>query len=270
MNNLGFELKPKGYKTVNQWKKEGMCPASSAVVKEYAATNYKGEVMLRDWNAPVSIDNVYLHEYVAPGDVIPTKTQETPFSFADLEGKKVVCFDTETTGFSKWDEILQITMTNRDGELLNTYIKPDRHKTWKKAAEINHIYPEDVQDAPSAKEVAKRVREILSNTDILIGHNVSFDVRMVEQCMGISFADIQIVDTLDLFREEFPKGKHKLRNAVETYCPELLEWFDKGAHKSDTDTKATLEVFFRIAERAKKRSVSKEKQEEIPEEIEFE
>ena len=64
-------------------------------------------------------------------------------------------------------------------------------------------------------------------------------------------------------KKSFPKGKHKLRNAVETYRPDLLEWFDQGAHKSDTDTKATLEVFYEMARRAKNKEKASPEQEKI-------
>ena len=41
--------------------------------------------------------------------------------------KNVVCFDTETTGFSPvFDDILQISIVNEEGPLLNTYLRPQK------------------------------------------------------------------------------------------------------------------------------------------------
>lgn len=243
-----FLPKPPGYKTANQWRKEGMCPKDSGVFEEYAATNAKGEVWLDSNGKP----NVY--SYISPENVVPIE-QKKIASFASVDRKNIVCFDTETTGFTKWDEIIQITISDGNGEvLLNTFIKPVNKKSWRKASEINHIYPEDVKDAPTAKDLRSKIKSIFERADLVIGHNVPFDIRMVEQCFYISLKDKPVFDTLDYFRKDTPEGSHKLANAVEHYCPEIMAKFEAGAHKSDTDVWATVKVFEKMAEKEQKRN----------------
>ena len=257
--------KPPGFKTVRQWEREGMMPIDEDAIEEYAAVDRFGNPVKNEFG-----DYCY-YKYVSPDNVIPIestldandmcipcldvsisphKKRMIPYNFDLLSGdKKIICFDTETTGFSKWDEILQITISDETGELLNTFVKPVNHKTWKKASEVNGIYPEDVVSAPTAKVLRETVKKIFESADIIIGHNVSFDIRMVEQCFHIKFSNVLILDTLDLFKMDKPEGTHKLINAVEEYIPEQLDWFKNGAHKSDTDTKATLMVFFKLYEK---------------------
>lgn len=248
MRDLNFLPKPDGYKTVHQWAKEGKAPVSSAVVEEYAAVTASGGIMLKDWSKPISRDNVYIHEYVAPENVVSMKKERKLFSFDEMLGSKIVCFDTETTGFSKWDEIIQISVFELDTEtlkikeILSTYIKPENKKSWPEASKINGIYPEDVKKAPKMKDIQNKLKEIFNSADIICGHNISFDIRMLEQCSKVKLDGKIIADTLQLFRNEVPEGRHSLSDAVDYYIPHRKEWFVKGAHKADTDTRATLEI----------------------------
>lgn len=240
-----YKLKPDGYKTVNQWRKEGKCPKDSSVFEEYAAVNAKGEAVLDKDGKP------YIYTYISPQNVIDIEEKKM-INFTEYSPKNIICFDTETTGFTKWDEIIQLTISDGEGnELLNTYIKPVNKKSWKKASEVNHIYPEDVKDAPTAKELRNIIKHIFERADLIIGHNVAFDIRMIEQCFYFSLKEKPIFDTLDYFRKDEPKGNHKLINAVEYYCPEIKEEFEKGAHKSNTDVWATVKVFEKMVEKEK-------------------
>lgn len=250
-----FLPKPPGYKTVNQWRKEGMCPKNADVFEEYAATKADGSLYL-DENGDVTI-----YSYISPQNVIPIE-QKRDENLLNIDPRNTICFDTETTGFTKWDEIVQITIMDGNGkELVNTFIKPLNKKSWKKASEINHIYPETVKDAPTAPEIRNKLKSIFEKADLIIGHNVKFDIRMVTQCFHISLKDKPIFDTLDYYRKDVPNDSHKLINAVAHYCPEFLEEFEAGAHKSDTDVKATVKVFHKMREK----ELLKEKKE-----IEFE
>lgn len=78
---------------------------------------------------------------------------------------------------------------------------------------------------------------------MIVGHNVRFDMDMISAGCGTKFDGKVIHDTLKIFRTQYPKGSHKLRDAIIAYCPEELKAYDKNAHKADTDAKATLAVF---------------------------
>ena len=97
-----------------------------------------------------------------------------------------VTFDTETTGVSEYDEILQITIVGQFGEvLLSTYVKPENCVAWGEAMEVTGITPEYVEKyGKNRTEVARIVKEIFDSVDVVCGHNVRFDVNKVKSCFG--------------------------------------------------------------------------------------
>lgn len=80
---MEYELKPFGYKTVNQWKKEGKIPINESAVKKYYATTYDGKLYIRNGKAQV-------YEYVSPEDVID-----------EIEFNKKIADDVYTPAFRK-------------------------------------------------------------------------------------------------------------------------------------------------------------------------
>jgi len=257
MNLHNITPKPEGYKTIKQWEKEGRIPVSDKYVKLYYATNKEGQVVIdKKTGKPAP------YYYVAPEH---TKEIEKDVSFSSpsrfsIENKKIICFDTETTGFSKWDEIIQISVFEMDSntleinEVLSTLVKPVMKRSWNEASKVNGIYPEDVKDAPTMRELKSFLQNVFQSADIIVGHNVSFDIKMLKQCAYISLDKKEIFDTLRLFKQDRSEGKHKLINAVEYYIPEQKEWFEAGAHKADTDTKATLMILREMIQRDKEKT----------------
>lgn len=173
---------------------------------------------------------------------------ESPVNKIDIPDKTIV-FDVETTGFSYTSEILQISIMDINGNaLLDTYVRPSHTKEWPQAMAVHHITPDKVKNAPTASELASKVRDIFESVDTVIGYNVSFDVRMVKQNFGIDVPKEKIHDLLPVFKQQFPSGGHKLNDAVQTYCPEIYEEYSSDAHSSSTDTYATLMVFLKQVE----------------------
>lgn len=156
--------------------------------------------------------------------------------------EQVICFDTETTGFSKWDDILQMSIYGTEGSIYNGYFKPEKRRTWEKAEAINHISPEMVVNSPSFSEEKTKLQEIFSNAKVIIGHNVDFDIKKIKE-HGLKIDNAIILDTLEIFKLDKKSGSHKLIDAISYYCPDLLETFVAGAHDSNTDTWGTMEVF---------------------------
>lgn len=190
------------------------------------------------------------------------------------EPGSILCFDTETTGFSQYDEILQMSVYGVNGVLYNGYFKPEKRRTWNSAAEVNHIYPETVANSPSFSEELPKLQALFSSAKVVIGHNVSFDIKMAE-AHGLSMGKAIILDTLDMFKEDIKKGNHKLTTAVSHYRPDLLDTFVKGAHDSNTDTWGTMEVFKvqmekRFPELLQQKELQKQEQDGVVYEIEYE
>ena len=88
--------------------------------------------------------------------------------------------DTETTGLSATDEIVQIGIVDGDGAtVFNQLIKPTIPIPGAASA-IHGIYARDVADAPSYKAVYIRLSTLLAG-QLVVAYNMDFDWRMIQQ-----------------------------------------------------------------------------------------
>lgn len=93
---------------------------------------------------------------------------------------RYVILDTETTGLSNDDKIIEIAIIDLDGnELLNTRVKTDVEIS-KEAASVHGISQEDLANAPEFNEIIKDIEEVLEDKIALI-FNEEFDIRMLRQ-----------------------------------------------------------------------------------------
>lgn len=94
-----------------------------------------------------------------------------------------VILDTETTGISPHDEIVQIAVLAPDGEaLLDTLVRPTRSIP-REATLIHGITDADVAEAPPFSMVFPRLREVLIGKTVVI-FNAAFDVRLIRQTLA--------------------------------------------------------------------------------------
>ena len=85
---------------------------------------------------------------------------------------RTVFLDLETTGLDpRADEIVEIGILDEDGQvLLDTLVRPVRHRSWPGAQRVDGIAPADVQDAPTLDELRPRIIEAVSDAlEILEG-----------------------------------------------------------------------------------------------------
>ena len=100
----------------------------------------------------------------------------------DQHRKKVV-IDVETTGFSKQDRIVELSVLRIDADSMkpideyDTLINPQRDIG---TNAIHGISATMVDNAPTFREIAPALSRRLDGT-VLIGHNISFDVRFLKQ-----------------------------------------------------------------------------------------
>ncbi len=100
-----------------------------------------------------------------------------------LERLDWVLLDTETTGLSPMDEIVQIAVLAPDGEtLMDTLIHPTRPIPLE-ATQIHGITDAEVKDAPLFPEIFDRLKEITAGKSIVI-YNASFDMRLIRQSLA--------------------------------------------------------------------------------------
>ncbi len=186
------------------------------------------------------------------------KAKKKPYELdiEQLSGKNIVCFDTETTGFGKRDEILQLTITSfKDGEpevIYSGYFNPEHVNSWPDAMAINHITPAMVRNKPYIKDCISDFKHIFEEADMVVGYNVNYDIRMLNQSIGEGQIDIpteKVWDVCTYFKKAEPKEGHKLIEAMQFYCPDKMEWFEENAHDASADALATLHVLKAEAER---------------------
>lgn len=95
--------------------------------------------------------------------------------------EEVLVFDTETTGITETDDIIEFSGNfTIDDENINftTKLKPASEIT-PIAASIHFITDEDVKDQPSFSELAETFEMLFTTQKYFVGHNVQFDRTMM-------------------------------------------------------------------------------------------
>ena len=163
----------------------------------------------------------------------------------NLKLNKPLCiFDLETTGTNIGkDRIVEICILK---------VNPDtsrESKTWLinpempipvEASAVHGIYDKDVENAPTFKEAAPKIMEMLSGADLGGFNSNRFDVPLLAEELlraGIDFdlSKFKLIDAQVIFHKMEPRN---LTAAYKFYCGKDLE----GAHSAEADTLATFEV----------------------------
>jgi len=165
--------------------------------------------------------------------------------------RRVVVFDTETTGCSRHDEICQIAAMEYVGGVLtrtfSTYVCPScEMNPWAEA--VHGLSPDFLSVHGLAPEEAmRRFFAFLGNDVLLVAHNSRFDMRMLSQeCakFGLRFAPegVETCDTLALARRLRPGLKsYALANLIG-----VLGIDGVNSHDALDDARACAGVFFGI------------------------
>ena len=163
--------------------------------------------------------------------------------------RKVILFDTETTGTTESDEILQLSIIDGKGKVLfNKFIKPYQKTSWPYAEKINGITPEKVSKCKTFDKYQKKIQKIFDKAEVYIAYNFDFDSRFLRQS-GIRIDRRKIIldpmiDFAEIYGEEYNGSFRwqKLVTAAKYYGYEFK------AHDALEDIKATLFVARKIYE----------------------
>ena len=158
--------------------------------------------------------------------------------------KPLCTFDLETTGtnISK-DRIVEICILK---------VNPDASretKTWlvnpempipKESSAIHGITDDKVKDAPTFREIAPKIQEMISGCDLAGFNSNRFDVPLLAEeflRVGLDFdlSKIKLVDAQTIFHK---MEQRTLTAAYKFYCKKELE----NAHSAEADVLATFEV----------------------------
>lgn len=151
-------------------------------------------------------------------------------AFGVVDDGSILCvFDTETTGLGSDAKIIQFSairwkvhidffsehpsMNLEKIDFIDRYINPLEPLS-EKIIELTGITDAYLADALPEEEYCELIYQYLASADVWIGHNLKFDIRMLDQMAdrtGFCYEKRPYVDTLDLSRTMFP-GKAELEN----------------------------------------------------------
>lgn len=163
--------------------------------------------------------------------------------------QEYVVVDLETTGLDPYNgcEIIEIGITEiKDNQIVRNYsrlIKPNKtipHFI----TEITGITNEMVENEEGIETVLPRFRKFLSNR-VMIAHNAKFDLKFLNYYL--EKYNLELIEnhlcTMEMLKKcKSYKGKNK---KLETAC-NYYNIINENAHRADSDTKATAELFLII------------------------
>lgn len=187
------------------------------------------------------------------GTVLREKKGESIVALPD----SYTVIDTETTGLDyRFCEVIEVAAVRvRDGVVVDTFsslVKPEGHYFYNINGDLCVEYVDEfitsltgitnemLHSAPSPAEIIPTFVSFLSN-DILIGHNVNFDVNFLyDLCekLGFEFSN-NFIDTMRIARKLLPElPHHRLRDLVEHFGVT-----NQDEHRSLGDCMATNAVY---------------------------
>ncbi|SDH06589.1 ATP-dependent DNA helicase DinG [Alteribacillus persepolensis] len=162
---------------------------------------------------------------------------------------KFVVIDTETTGNApkKGDKIIQIGAAvienNKVQQTFSTFVRPYQHIPIF-IQQLTGITDEDVQQAPSFKETAPQLLELLQDA-YFVAHNVPFDLHFINQELiqaGFSPFHGPAIDTVECARFLYP-------TAPGYQLSQLAEWLHidhDRPHQADSDAIVTAYLWLNM------------------------
>lgn len=163
----------------------------------------------------------------------------------NLKLHKPLCiFDLETTGINVGkDRIVEICIlkVNPDSSRESkTWIVNPEMKIPAEASAVHGIYDEDVKDAPTFREIAPKIMEMISGSDLGGFNSNRFDVPLLAEELLRAEIDFdldkfRLIDAQTIYHKMEPRN---LSAAYNFYCGKTLE----NAHSAEADVLATFEV----------------------------
>ncbi len=185
--------------------------------------------------------------------VSPAGSKDEYPRYPNLMLKEFVIIDTETTGLTDEDEVVELAVVSMDGETIyHSYYYPDIEVN-PQASKVNHLTKEGLKGNPKLdNEEWEKIKKAIDNKPIM-GHNIGFDKRMIVQTMaktGSNVLDVNalfedLIDTMDIAKKYIPhesgKGFYKLNNLTT-----LVGITREEQHDAADDCRMTLEFVNRL------------------------
>lgn len=159
-----------------------------------------------------------------------------------------VVIDTETTGMTADDEVIELAVVNMDGTVLYDSTFCPKTEVSCFASAVNHITTESLCDSPEFAGEWNKIKALIGNKKIL-AHNASFDKRMIKQTLEKYNMDASVVETLfcgcydskSIVKKHIELGSYSLENIAHDLGIKRAE-----SHRAADDCIMTLEVLSRL------------------------
>lgn len=174
---------------------------------------------------------------------------------AKKEGRPLIVFDTETTGFSSVeDALIQVSAQKIDPESFKTLEKFDviinpMRPVSEKITEITGYTNEFLATKLPEEFVFMDIFNFFGENPIVAGHNADFDIRFMKACYqrnGKVFVPNQIIDTCKMSRQVLKRNVDVPNHQLET----VAKFFGVDAgldfHKADNDVIGTIRILCQL------------------------
>lgn len=163
-------------------------------------------------------------------------------SLLNIDVSDYTIIDIETTGLdSTFDEIIELAAlkirNNQIVDRFQTFVKPE-NEIDEFITELTGITNEMVKDAPQINEIINSYYKFLSD-DIIIGHNVNFDINFLYDISEISN---DFIDTLRIARRCVTDIKNHKLNTLTNY----FKINNVDEHRALIDCNITYELFLNL------------------------
>lgn len=173
----------------------------------------------------------------------------------EFKGSNMVTFpsdftviDVETTGLEpSYCEIIEFAgIRVRDNKIVDTYstlIKP----FWRIdefIEQLTGITNEMLETAPLPEEIIPKIRNFIGD-DILLGHNVNFDVNFLYEAFMAALdvpASNDFIDTMRIARKALPELSHHRLSDIAEY----LNISPNTYHRALSDCQTTLDCYYKL------------------------
>lgn len=161
--------------------------------------------------------------------------------------------DVETTGLNpELDSIIQLSavlyVDDKPEKTFDRFVTPSNgSKITDMTTDLTGITQSDVDGAPTFEEVHKEYLEFLESCEIIVGHNLSFDLNMISaelKKIDSELPNIKYFDTLKLSKRKMPylgRGQYKLENLKKRLPDDKVKSLD--SHNALNDCYITGELF---------------------------
>lgn len=160
-----------------------------------------------------------------------------------LERTDVLILDTETTGLGPEAEIIEIAVIDSTGAVLLDTVCLPQNDIPKAASDIHGLTYRRLKrlGAQPWPRIHEEVITVLQGASLVLGWNVSFDRRILQQTAnrhGLRMSKVSWRDLLADYRAMRPKGRHRLGDAARR---EHVAG-NGSAHRALTDCQTVLAV----------------------------